>query len=153
MPIYNRRYLDNKKDPDPMHLQRVGPRVPVEVHVPKALADALTKEGKAIPGCKAGFALVDTGASMMCVNRQIFQDLGVPPITDAVVSTPAGSQKQFVYPATLRFPNSTLPELDVYCLGSDLSGQGDTVALIGRDVLMRFVLVYNGPLATISLAH
>jgi len=123
------------------------------VHVPKQLAEALERENKPIPGGISGFALVDTGASMICVDRKVIEQLGMAPVSEANVGTAGGVQKQLVYPAMLRFPNTTMPELNIWCLGGDFAGQGDMIALIGRDVLSLFVLVYNGPGASITLAY
>ncbi|MCK4248921.1 MAG: retropepsin-like domain-containing protein [Candidatus Omnitrophica bacterium] len=154
MPIYNRKFIHkDTRNPSPKHLQAVGPRVPVEVHIPKQLAEAFAKEEKPIPGCLSGYALIDTGASMMCIDRKIIESLGVQPVNEALVGTVGGTRKQYVYPVNLRFPNTDLPELNVLCLGGDFTGQNETIALIGRDILQNFLLVYNGPEALVTLSY
>lgn len=41
--------------------QRIGPIVPVEIHVPEALAASLAQNQTTVPPPITGFALIDTG--------------------------------------------------------------------------------------------
>ncbi len=68
------------------------------------------------------------------------------------VHTPAGSQPQQQYPARIQFPGTPLPAITfTFVIGANLTGQG-LMALIGRDVLQHFVIVYNGPIGQIILS-
>ncbi len=152
MPIYNNFYLLNK-NLSPTALQGRGPVLSVEVSIPIALADSLTKEGKALSSPQVGFALFDTGASNTCVDRDVVAALGIPSIGIQRVYTPQGNDDQYKYPARISFPGTPLPPVDfgsVY--GASLKSQG-IIALIGRDLLTHFVFTYNGPGGFITVAY
>jgi hypothetical protein len=136
-----------------------GPCLPVQVEVPPALAAQLQQTGQAVPAPVAGFALVDTGASVSAVDDTVIQQLGVQPIGMVPVGTAGGPQQQAIYPGRFTFPGTTLPAIDFgSLLGCNLAGQivaihqGPLIALLGRDLLQSFVLVYNGPGGTFSLS-
>ena len=57
-----------------------GPIVPVEISIPSSLAEVYTKENRAIPQPKSGWALIDTGATKSCVDDEVLVQLGVNPI-------------------------------------------------------------------------
>ncbi|HEY3125335.1 MAG TPA: hypothetical protein VGK70_14890, partial [Thermoanaerobaculia bacterium] len=65
-----------------------------------------------------------------------------------------------LYPARLTFPGTNLHAMNFsFLLGARLSGVGVSglnvplVALLGRDILRSFVLVYNGPGGGFTLAY
>jgi len=129
-----------------------GPRLDVEVHVPKPLATLLSQQGKPIPKPAPGLALIDTGASITAVDDSVITSLGVQPVGVTTVHTPSGSAQQNQYSVRFIFPRSGLPALSVaQAIGSVLQPQG-IVALIGRDALNSLIFVYNGPAGMITLA-
>lgn len=155
MPLYNRFYLLQQPSGQTIHpipLMRMGPQLDVEVHVPQALEDLFSQQGKPVPKPIAGKALIDTGASITAVDDSIIISLGVQPVGVTAVHTPSGSVQQNQYPVRFSFPGSGLPGLSVHqAIGSILLPQG-IVALIGRDALSSVVLVYNGPGGFVTLA-
>jgi hypothetical protein len=131
---------------------QIGPEIDIEVHVPQSLAKLLTQQNQTIPSPVAGKALVDTGASITCVDDNVIRSLGVQPVGIATVHTPSGSAQQNQYPVRFAFPGSGLPPLEIpQAMGSILQGQG-IIALLGRDLLASLVFIYNGPLGIITLA-
>jgi len=163
MPIFNTSFFAQQigvppQQPAPGMLLQAGPILPVQVQVPAALAQQLQATNQAIPTPIAGIALVDTGATMSAVEVTVVQSLGIQPVGTAVVGTAGGKQMQAVYPARFSFPGTGLPHIDcsslfgASLLGISPAGGGQPlIALIGRDILTQFVLVYNGPAATFSL--
>ena len=142
----------------PAGLQVTGPVLPVQVEVPSALAAQLQHAGQALPTPVAGFALIDTGASVSCVDAAVIQQLGVQPVGTAQVGTAGGPQSQAIYPARLVFPGTNIPPVDFnHLIGSNLSGQivaghqGPLIVLLGRDILQHFVVIYNGPAGSFTL--
>jgi hypothetical protein len=126
--------------------------VPVEIQVPTRLANHLLKAGKPVPQPVSGVCLVDTGAEKTCVDDAIIRSLGVAPINKIPVNTPSGTTQQYTFPARLSFPGTPLPAADFSSvLGSHLAAQG-IVALLGRDLLSNYVLVYNGQLGLFTLS-
>ncbi len=78
------------------------------------------------------------------------EQLGLSPIGVADFNTAAGPSRRPVFPARLEFP-ALETQIEFSSIGRvDLTGQtlpdGDTqfVCLIGRDILSRGVLIYNG---------
>ncbi len=131
----------------------------VLVEVPNALAAALQAQGAPIAPPAAGLALIDTGATRSAVDDSVVQALGVQPIGVVNVGTAGGIQQHSVYSAKFSFPGSNLPSIEFAQLtGVNLTGHFvphanlPLIALIGRDILSRFVMIYNGPLATVTLA-
>jgi predicted aspartyl protease len=84
--------------------------VPVEVHVPQAIAQVLNQQAKPIPAAVTGLALIDTGASRTCVHEPSLTSLGLNPISVVNSGTARGVVQQSVYPARLVFPD---PRMDV----------------------------------------
>ena len=111
MPIHNQFYLIDKKL-NTLALQSRGPIMNVEVSVPTSLAEVWGKQGEKIPPPQAGIALLDSGASNTCVDRDVVEKLGIPSIGIQRVYTPQGSQEQNKYPARIAFPGTTLLAVD-----------------------------------------
>jgi len=160
MPVYNNVFLRNTPNGaqiNPNVLATVGPLIAVEVSVPAALAEKLTRENKPIPQPKSGWALIDTGATHSCVDDNVISQLGVNPISRAKIHGSAGAHEVNVFPAHLRFPAIPNFEIDfAAALGVNIRAQQfnnqPIIALLGRDVLSRCVFVYNGPLGIYTLA-
>lgn len=156
MPIHNRFYLDPSKSLNPSGLQAIGPVLSVEVSLPTSLAEILASQGEEMPSPVAGLALVDTGASRTCVHGQTLSVLGVNPIGVVSVGSASGQAQHDLFPARLRFPGEGLDVEFSSVVSVDLTGQAvddrSIVALVGRDVLSRCILVYNGPGGFFTLA-
>lgn len=148
MPAYS--FTSLAKDPKggvthhPVGLQESGPRLPCEVRIDATRAGAHVKSDQVAPPGVLGQIMVDTGASVSCVDKDILIGLGISPIGECEVLTPQGKDVQDIYVCGLDFPGTGLdPIPKIFVLGSDLKGHG-AGALLGRDVLASGVLVYNG---------
>jgi predicted aspartyl protease len=115
------------------------------------LVKSLVAQGLSAPPPVVGLALVDTGASVSCVDATLPSKLGVKPtgVTQLYGATGGGSSS--VYPMrvviqgiawTLDFQR--LVEANLAPLGY--------VALLGRDVLSRMSLHYLGHVGEYTLA-
>lgn len=159
MPVYNQIFFQNTPNGaqiNPSVLIKVGPVLAVEVSVPIALAEKLTRENKPIPQPKTGLALIDTGATHSCVDDGIISQLGVNPISRTKIHGSAGAHEVNVFPAHLRFPAIPNFEIDFTAtLGVNIQAQQvnkqPIIALLGRDVLSNCVFVYNGSLGIYTL--
>jgi hypothetical protein len=157
MPVYNHYYPDSKNQintpESAAQLARYGPVVPVTIGVTARHATILQKLNLAVPTAISGSALIDTGSTFCAVDGDVVKSLGIPQFGTASVYTPSGTAQLPTYPASLSFPGTTLPNITFAdFMGSPLKAQG-IIALIGRNVLMDFVLVYNGPGGFVSLTY
>lgn len=122
-----------------------GPRLDVEVSVTTERAQEIVKRSDPVPRPQIGHALLDTGATRTCVDIEAINALQVPAVDQVQVMTPSGSEIQTIHPVRLAFLGTGLGAVEtIPVLASKLAGQG-ILALIGRDILARCVLVYNGP--------
>jgi len=133
-----------------------GPLLQVQVEVPQAPAAYLSGQGQPIPGPQSGWALIDTGATRTCVDKDVLTKLGVKPTGTVKTGTAAGQVEQLLYPAKLNFPVAGFQIEFGSVIAVDLRGQtiagANVVVLVGRDVLARCLLVYNGSAGMFSLA-
>jgi len=135
----------------PAGLASTGPIIPVELSIPDELARFFSEKNMPIPAPITGNALIDTGASITAVDLTLIQQLGINPVGVSTVFTPQGQAAQELFPIKLAFPGTTIILSLNAVLGSELRNQ-NIVALIGRNILARCILVYNGPLGNISLS-
>ena len=78
--------------------------------------------------------------------------LGLHPVSFSLVSTPQGQATQGVYACKISFPGTPIHSLPFNAIVScKLEGFGH-VALLGRDLLQHFLLVYNGKEGNWTLA-
>ena len=102
-------------------------------------------------------AMVDTGASRSFVQRSVIEQLGVEPVgEDLVYTASSGPEPELlgVYAVQMFFPGMTggVLDPDLRVIGSDgMVGLG-VQALIGRDLLGRCLLFWNGPESQFTLA-
>jgi predicted aspartyl protease len=132
----------------PQVLAVTGPVLQVEVCIPSDLEKLLAAQNQPIPQPVTGWALIDTGASRTAVEQSCIASLGVQPIGATKTGTAGGIHEASIYPARLRFPGQGMDMEFSSTLGVNLKGQKvggkDLLVLIGRDVLARGVLIYNG---------
>ena len=153
MPIFNRSYVGMGAETPQGSLQREGARLNVEINPTKETTAALLKEGKALPQPIIGMALIDTGASVTAIDKDTLEkSFNIQPVGISEVATPAGKISQNIYPISLSFPGTELPNFaPVFVVACELNTQG-IVALIGRDILSHCLLVFNGKGAIISIS-
>jgi predicted aspartyl protease len=116
------------------------------------MAMALLSSGKRVPSPVSGFALVDTGASVTCVDNSKAIELGLP-VVDTVKMTSASHDafEQPAYPINIEIVGTPIQFGLPKAMGANLAPQG-LLALIGRDVLQLFTMFYNGPTGQITLS-
>ena len=157
MPVYSGEFRTQAGgQPGPGVLIGFGPILPVEIGVPSALSKLLASQNKTIPAPMPGFALIDTGATRSCVDVNIISHLEIKPIGIVPLETPAGPSQHNLFPAKFNFPaikfEFEFSSVVGVSLGQKSIGGKQIIALIGRDVLSRCLLVYNGPKASFSIA-
>ncbi len=146
MPVFNGGITNQQTGLlDPKLLQQRGPLLQIEVSVPDVLANKLYQEKKPIPPPVTGLGLLDTGASITGVDVNALQQLSLSMINEVTMNHPGGEDKQGIYACQISFPGTQIEDIEFSAaLGSNLKGQG-LLAILGRDVLKDYQLVYNGP--------
>jgi len=112
---------------------------------------ALKAAGVAVPQITSGTFLVDTGASSTVVDASLITPLGLTPTGVAMCHTPSTGQAALPfnqYDVMLFIPGTAPGQIPwiieaLPIMECDLSAQG-IQGLIGRDMLDRAVLIYNG---------
>lgn len=112
-----------------------------------------------MPAFTNGTFLVDTGASSTAVDRGLIAPLGLTATGAVMCHTPTTGQNAVrldQYDVMLLVPGVVATQFwmieAVSITECDLSAQG-IQGLIGRDVLDRAMLVYNGPAKTFTIAY
>lgn len=96
---------------------------------------------------------------MTCVHESVLTSLGLNPIAVIQSGTASGQVSQNVYPARIVFPTTGWTVDFAATAGVNLSGQQipvqppqDVIALLGRNLLESWILVWNGPAASWSVS-
>ena len=136
-----------------MALQMAGPCLQVSINVAKSISEQLIQTGATLPQSVQGMGLIDTGASVTCIDEEAAQSLTLP-IIDVVQLTSASHAKTpaNVYPAHIEILGGANIHFEMpRVVGANLRAQ-KLIALIGRDVLSRCTFFYNGITGEITLS-
>lgn len=137
-----------------------GPLLNVVIAVSAARLNALIQAKQTPPEPIPVRGLVDTGASCTCVDPSVIQRLQLSPTGQAAMVTPStGNQPPVIKHqydvglgifATQQETPFLLPSMPV--VETDLFDQQGFHVLIGRDVLARCLLIYNGATRSYTLS-
>ena len=122
--------------------------VGVDIHT----AVSLRAQGQNVPDSISCQALIDTGASCLCIDGTIAQKLGLARRGETTNLTAAGPVRTNLYAVSLLFPGSNLRTYELLRASeADLSPQ-PFKCLIGRDVMRNWHVHYNGQSGAVSIA-
>ncbi len=137
--------------PPAIALQQRGPIVQVNVSLEQSFAQGLLSQGKPIPPAESGFALIDTGASHTCIDDEVAKRLNLPVIDVAMMTSASHTAtQQSIYPVQIDIIGM-VGIASPRTMGANLAPQG-LLLLIGRDVLMHGLLIYNGATGQITFS-
>ncbi len=133
-----------------------GALLPIFIGVSASRATALKAAGQPVPNSILASGLVDTGASGICIDPSIALQLSLQAIDIGYMLTPSTGdvpQPTPIYDISLsvQHTNSSLDFDSVPAMESKLSNQGFTV-LIGRNILSKCILIYDGVSGIYTLA-
>jgi len=131
------------------------------IGVSRERRSALTLANIEIPQVMSIRALIDTGASVTCVDPSVMRSLKLTPTGKILIHTPSTKNDPvehdqydislFVPAATQAQPPLILHTLPVVC--AELLVSQGFHALIGRDVLGQCLFSYNGTAGHFTLAY
>ena len=118
----------------------------------------MAKEGLPIPAPVIVRALIDTGASCTCLDSAVIAKLGLVPIGTVLMHTPstagsAVSRNQFdvAVGVVMDAGEIHVPSMIIPVIESALVSQG-IQALLGRDLLEKGILIFDGRHKSLTLA-
>jgi len=133
-------------------LQQRGPIVQVSVALQRDLAAGLVQQGLAIPQPMVGLALIDTGASNTCIDDEAARSMNLPVIdVGSMTSATHAQTPSNIYPVQIEIIGFKISFQSPRTMGAALREQG-LLILLGRDLLQRCTLFYNGPTGQITLS-
>lgn len=158
MPILNLHYggegVTSKgkkiKIPPRVILRERGPLIQVAVSHEQNIAAELTKQGETLPNPISGFALIDSGASITCIDNEVAQKLSLPVIDKVNMVSASHTSEQPVYPAKFEIIGFGITLNSQRSMGAELQKQG-IIGLLGRD-LLEHCIIFNGVDGSISLS-
>jgi hypothetical protein len=136
-----------------------GPLMDAFIGVSEAKKAALLKANQEVPKPRQIRALVDTGASCLCVDPSVLKELAlVPTGKTTVVSPTTGTQPKEVdqYDVSLVIPcghHAPFTMETIAAVESELLLPQGFHALIGRDILKHCLPTYNGTVDLFTLAY
>ncbi len=146
-PVLNCRYSPREpRAQGKAGLRQLGPQVEIALF---QLGEPAPEEGHPQP--VTGRALIDTGASVTCVDQEAAETAGLS-IVGSGPMTSATHEREIVpiYAGKIRITGFLEVETRS-AMGANLRPQG-LIALIGRDLPENCVLVVNGPDGAFSLS-
>ena len=137
-----------------------GPHITVLIALSAPHRDALIAAGKTPPVPAVGTFLIDTGASGTAVDPQLVASLALTPKGAVMVQTPSTNGQPVAcptYDVMLIIPSGdpavqplfieALPVMEASFKSHGIDG------LLGRDVLSKCVLIYNGTSGSYVLSY
>jgi predicted aspartyl protease len=136
-----------------------GPIVNAGVSVSEGRRAALVAQNQPVPAMRIIRALIDTGASFTAIEPQVLQALNLTPTGTIEIVTPStgdGVHTTDTYDIDFTIGGADASEIpllipNLRVSSSELFLKQGIHALIGRDILKRCILVYNGSINHISL--
>jgi len=136
---------------DPRDLLLYGPRMKITFGPPISPNSLTGSSVGSDPSSRARFlqtdALVDLGAARTILTPNAVQKAGLVKIDQTNLATVGGTLKADIYAASLQFP-SGLCAIETIPIVSCELGYPLFHCLLGRDVLSRWILNYDGPAGT-----
>ena len=167
MPILNStghvKTADGDSRPAPEILARYGPIIQVTIHLPDLVQRAYSERGDEVPAPVNGIALIDTGATITCIDRKAAEKASLPVTGVTTMSSASHANQECpTYASKIVFPSinftvenamgANLTSLGGKVIDTDINAGNDLIVLLGRDFLANAILIYNGPTGAFSLA-
>jgi predicted aspartyl protease len=136
-----------------------GPVVNAGVSVSEGRRAALLAQNLAVPPMRVIRALIDTGASFTSIEPEVLKILNLTPTGTIDIVTPSTGKDVHTtdtYDVDFTIGGASAAEIplqipNLRVAASELFLKQGIHALIGRDVLRRCILIYNGTVNSVSM--
>jgi len=106
----------------------------------------------AVPGIANVGALVDSGASQSCIDSLLASELSLPVIDRKPIAGIGGQHEASIYMAQIHVPSLVFTLYGAFA-GVHLQAGGQFhKALLGRDFLSNFTMVYEGKTGAVTIS-
>ena len=151
MSVFRFTYPDSTESHAEHQLQILGPLVPISIDVHPDQAALMATMGHPPRVPQTGDALIDTGATLSLIDMSIARALALKQVGQTRFRTVHGAVEAPVFMALLRFPAGIGPQT-MTVAGAELPRKaGTNIALLGRDLLRRGKLIYDGRAGSVEL--
>jgi predicted aspartyl protease len=135
---------------DPRGLKLYGPRLKIKIGHPLLRTSEIHGPAEVASGTRftTTDALIDTGAQRTILAPEAVQKIGLSKVDETNLIRVGGEIRANVYVASLQFPHSGLSAIEVIEVPCCELPHPLFRCLLGRDVLSRWVLHYDGPVGT-----
>lgn len=129
-----------------------GPHLPIIISATKVELHEGRSLGLEFPELPVR-ALIDTGASITVINPEIAATCKLKQTGHQRVSTVGGAAGEYPeYAAAMAFPGTEIPSLNtIRVVACPIIRQPFFSCLIGRDIMQRWTLVYNGKTGEVQI--
>src|SRR5262249_53971029 len=127
-----------------LDLRRSGPKISVTIGQPKAAMQGAHRANVEIKNPLTVTALIDTGASRTVINPQVARTCGLRHTGEVRISSAGHVTARSEFAGAIQFPGTDIHGVDPIGLVACPLPEQDVACLIGRDVLERWNMTYDG---------
>lgn len=140
MPIIEAGFVDSDGNANLENLTQFGPTIRVSIGHFRA-----EDESNVVPKeDESTIALVDTGASLSCIDIALAEKLELPIVDTMTIGGSDGAKEHNVYLAQIQIPDLRYTQYGLFA-GVDLQGGAQPhQALLGRTFLRDAIMIYDG---------
>jgi predicted aspartyl protease len=125
-------------------LRKTGPKITVTIGHPRSAIAVAEKSHLELKKPFTVTALIDTGASRTVISPQLATTCGLRQTGQARISSAGHITNRPEYAGAIHFPGHELTSFDPMSLVACPLPEQDVACLLGRDVLERWNLTYDG---------
>src|SRR5271168_4553025 len=125
-------------------LRRSGPKIKVTIGHPRATLLAANQAHVELKKPFTVTALIDTGASRTVISPQLAATCGLRQTGEARISSAGHITQRPEFAGAVHFPDTDLNGFDPVSLIACPLPEQDVACLLGRDILERWNLMYDG---------
>jgi predicted aspartyl protease len=125
-------------------LRRTGPKITVTISHPQKAIELATRSHVELKKPFTVTALIDTGAARTVISPQLAATCGLRQTGQARISSAGNITDRPEFAGAVHFPDHELQSFDPMSLVACPLPEQDVACLLGRDVLERWILTYDG---------